>query len=99
MQAFIFSSPFIGGATVSFIARTGAIALLAVRMAYVNRRTGGPFFDRSRLFRSSCTICSRETPRAAACNAQDVPTVQTSPLMTLPQYLMSSGRTVEIANG
>src|SRR5215469_6944670 len=51
------------------------------------------------LFRISCSICSRETPRVAACNTQDIPTVQTSRLMTLPQYVMSSGRTVEIANG
>jgi len=30
--------------------------------------------------------------------SQDVPT-QTSPLMTLPREVMTSGRTVEIANG
>ena len=30
--------------------------------------------------------------------SQDVPT-QSSPLMTLPQEVMTSGRTVEIANG
>jgi hypothetical protein len=46
------------------------IALLAVRMAYANLRKGGPFFDRSRLFRISCSICSWERPRAAACSAQ-----------------------------
>lgn len=32
------------------------------------------------------------------CSSQDVPT-QSSPLMTLPQEVMTSGRTVEIANG
>jgi len=32
------------------------------------------------------------------CPSQDVPT-QSSPLMTLPQEVMTSGRTVEIANG
>jgi hypothetical protein len=31
-------------------------------------------------------------------SSQDVPR-QSSPLMTLPQELMTSGRTVEIANG
>jgi len=31
-------------------------------------------------------------------SSQDVPT-KTSPLMTLPQEVMTSGRTVEIANG
>src|SRR5215469_4577266 len=43
------------------------------------------------LFRISCSICSRERPRGAARNTEDVPTVQTSPPMTLPQYVMSSG--------
>ena len=32
------------------------------------------------------------------CSGQNVPT-QSSPLMTLPQEVMTSGRTVEIANG
>jgi hypothetical protein len=47
------------------IERTGRSPWLAVRMAYANRRSGGPFFERSRLFRISCSICSRERPRAA----------------------------------
>ena len=38
-----------------------ATALLSVRAAYANRRSGGPFFDRSRLFRISYSNVARRT--------------------------------------
>src|SRR5215469_11814589 len=59
MRAFIFSCPFHWGFSSLFYCANRAIALLAVCMAYAHRRSGGPFFDRSRLFRISCSICSR----------------------------------------
>jgi len=51
MQAFIFSSAFMGGFSMAkaFYCTERAIALLAVRTAYANLRSGAPFLtDRGR---------------------------------------------------
>jgi len=49
------------------------MALLAVRMAYANGRSGEPFFNGSRLVRVSRSTRSREKPRAAGSTSAPIP--------------------------